>query len=134
MVSNAAFLRIFFVGIFQVLVIPMIIIIAGLIVPVLGFVVLLLLIVLLSPILVAVFIYTTGLCSHCIKVFLVVLVILLYPLMSVVSILFLVVFTVMYPCFKGDFNYHHGIFDPLEELMLKYVGLVIGALVCIIQI
>lgn len=126
--------RMIAVGLFQILALPIVILTGALFVP--SFIIALLLLILLlgSPFLVLIFVYSMGTCAPCLKIFLTILTVILYPLISIIIVLVVIIFFLLYPVTRGNFNYHHGIFDPIEELVLNYVAMGLKTLVCIIDL
>lgn len=122
------------VGIIQLISLPLIIFIGGVVLPLLLVCACLLLLILGSPILVMGFVCAMTTCSLCLKVFFLGVTLVLYPLISAIIVILVIIFFLLYPFTRSNFNFHHGLFDIIELFVLEYVCKNLQILVWIIDI
>jgi fumarate reductase subunit D len=61
-------------------------------------------------------------------------VVLLYPVVSSIIVVIVLLFMVLYPFIRSNFNYHHGLYDALEQMIMEYIIVGITVLSWIIDL
>jgi hypothetical protein len=106
------FFRRVIVTLYQILFLPLWIFFGALVIPVVSIVVLFVLYTLLSPLMIILLFALGPLQNRCIRNSGIIITVILYPIISAIMVLILLIFVILFLFVRHRFEYHHGIYDP----------------------